>query len=85
MLKQIILAICLISCAYSMDTPTNVGPLSNILKKARDVDQCTVCLAIVNKAKTFLDSQTTQDELFEVLLKTCTLFSQTIDEQVKKC
>ena len=90
MLKNIIFALLLASCvltnsASDLSSKREHSILSKIAKKfqaVKETQECIVCLALVDKAKSFLDEGKTQDELFQTILKTCSLFSGTLNAQV---
>ena len=85
MLKKFIFALVLVSIVCGMEL-RDENILKQVAKKfqaAKETKECVVCLALVSKARTYLDEDKTQEELFQDILKTCSLFSATLDAQVR--
>ncbi len=85
MLKKFIFALVLVSFVSSMELKDEniFKQISKKFQAAKETKECMVCLAVVNKARSYLDEGKTQEELFQDILKTCALFSATIDTQVR--
>jgi len=85
MFNKFILIIVLVSAFSGLGT-TDAEILKELSKKVKTVEEtteCITCLALVNRARAYLDDDKTQNELFQDLLKTCSLFSAIVDEQVR--
>ena len=93
MLKQIILTVFLISLVSSSalkisadDLPAEIksnlmGLFKGVLN-VKDSEQCVACVSVATYVKSFLNEDSTEEELKGVILKACSLFSPEIKAQV---
>ena len=84
MFKLLIISAILLSSVYSFQVNTieNKLDISNFIESLKDSTECTVCTVLANKAKEYIDSDKTAEELYADLLKVCSLFSQELNDQV---
>merc|ERR1719468_1441682 len=83
MFKLLIISAILNKCRsyFQQDCFDNKLDISNFIESLKDSTECTVCTVLANKAKEYLDSDKTAEELYADLLKVCSLFSQELNDQ----
>lgn len=84
MFKILFLSAILLSsvCAFQVNTNDKKIDISNFLQNVKDNTECSICTAVAERVKEYLNSEKTVEELYADLLKVCSLFSQELKDQV---